>query len=160
MSPVKTSFPCPVCARPGQLSLASTPVRWQCPGCDHVVELAGPVDPALPCCVLCGNRELYRKKNFPHALGMGILVTAFLASTLTYWLYNKVLTWVILFGSAIFDGLLYLWVGDVSVCYRCQAHYYGVSPDAEHRAFELTTHERYRQEQIRLRGFPDDKVTR
>ena len=38
-------------------------------------------------------------------------------------LYLKVLTWVILLGSAAFDCLLYLWVKDVIVCYRCHAHH-------------------------------------
>ena len=38
---------------------------------------------------LCGNGELYKKKDFPHGLGMAILALACLASTLTYWLYSK-----------------------------------------------------------------------
>jgi hypothetical protein len=103
----------------------------------------------LPACAICGNAELYKKKDFPHALGMAILVTACVASTITYLLYLKVLTWVILLGSAAFDGLLYLWVKDVIVCYRCQAHYRRVMPNADHKPFELSTHERYRQEKIR-----------
>jgi len=80
---------------------------------------------------------------------MGILVLACLASTVTYWLYDKWLTWAILIGSALFDGLLYLWVKDVIVCYRCQAHFRGVAANAEHKPFELTIHERYRQERLR-----------
>ena len=100
-------------------------------------------------CVVCGDHELYKKKDFPHSLGMAILVGACLASTLTYWLYDKWLTWAILIGSAAFDGILYLLVKDVIVCYRCDAHYRGVPATAEHKPFELTIHERYRQEKIR-----------
>jgi hypothetical protein len=142
-------LPCPVCTTPGRLS---TDVReWRCPSCDHIARLpeAG-LTPALPCCALCGNAELYRKKDFPHALGMGILVGALLASTVTYYLYDKVLTWVILLGSAAVDGLLYLLVGDVVVCYRCGAQHRGAAIDPQrHRPFELTIHERYRQEKLR-----------
>ena len=49
-------------------------------------------------------------------------------------------------GSALFDGLLYLWVGDALVCYRCNAHYRGFQAAAHHQPFEITTGERYRQE--------------
>jgi hypothetical protein len=104
---------------------------------------------SLPACVLCGGTELYKRKNFPHGLGLAILTAACLVSFVTYGLYEKWLTWAILIGTALFDGLLYLWVGDVVVCYRCQAHFRRLSPSPEHRPFDLATAERYRQERIR-----------
>ncbi len=113
-----------------------------------MLQLPAP-DPALPVCVVCGNHELYKKKDFPHSFGMAILVGAFVASTITYFLYEKWWTWAILIGSAAFDGILYLLVKDVIVCYRCDAHYRGVAAAVEHKPFELTIHERYRQEKIR-----------
>jgi hypothetical protein len=144
---VDIRFPCPVCDHPARVA-SSGPAEWRCPRCDHILKLPAP-DPALPACVVCGNHELYKKKDFPHALGMAILVGACLASTVTYFLYDKWLTWAILIGSAAFDGVLYLLVKDVIVCYRCDAHYRGVPATAGHQPFELTTHERYRQERIR-----------
>jgi hypothetical protein len=142
-------FTCPVCECPGRLEVSRL-AEWHCPQCDHLFSPAGAsVDPTLPTCVLCGNTELYKKKDFPHSLGMTILVLACLASTITYAWYDKWLTWAILIGSAAFDGLLYLWVKDVIVCYRCQAQYRGVSANPEHKPFELTSHERYRQERLR-----------
>jgi hypothetical protein len=146
---VNISFSCPVCDRPGRLSLPG-PSDWQCPQCDHLLPLPADVDPALPACVVCGDHELYKKKDFPHSLGMGILVLGILASTITYALHEFWLTWAILIGTALFDALLYLWVKDVIVCYRCQAHYRGVvAVNPAHKPFELTTHERYRQERLR-----------
>ena len=51
---------------------------------------------------------------------------------------------------AAFDGILYLCVKDVVVCYRCGAEHRGGQVDpARHAPFELTVHERYRQEKIR-----------
>jgi hypothetical protein len=145
---VNIRFECPECDCPGRLEVPGT-TEWQCPQCDHLLRLTDIPDPALPACAVCGNAELYKKKDFPHGLGMGLLVLACIASTITYWFYDKWLTWAILIGSALFDGLLYLWVKDVVVCYRCGAHYRGL-PTAEHKPFELTTHERYRQERIRM----------
>jgi hypothetical protein len=142
-------FDCPICEHPGRLDVPGRE-EWQCPHCDHLLRLpAANLDPALPACAICGNGELYKKKDFPHGLGMAILVLACLASTVTYWLYDKWLTWAILIGSAAFDGLLYLWVKDVIVCYRCQAHFRGALAQPGHKPFELTIHERYRQERLR-----------
>jgi hypothetical protein len=100
-------------------------------------------------CRVCGDRELYKKKDFPHWLGLTILTAACLGSIIPYWLYHQWLTWTILIGSALFDGLLYRWVGDVIVCYRCQAQYRGFQATDEHKPFELGIAERYRQERIR-----------
>ena len=104
----------------------------------------------LPCCPVCGNHELYKKKDFPHWLGLNLLTFACVLSFFTYLWYEKWLTWAILIGSAAFDGLLYLWVKDVVVCYRCGAEHRGLGPEGEKVApFELTVHERYRQERLR-----------
>lgn len=100
-------------------------------------------------CVLCGNPELYRKKDFPHGLGLTILTVACLGSIIPYWLYHQWLTWTILIGSAAVDGMLYLWVGDVVVCYRCDAHYREVVDSAQNKPFDLGIAERYRQERLR-----------
>ena len=140
-------FACPDCEHPARVDVC-TPHDWQCTGCDHRQHLDA-AEPALPRCVVCGNHELYKKKDFPHWLGMTILVVACLASVLTYLWYEKWLTWAILIGSALFDGILYASVGDAIVCYRCGAHYKGFAKTLPHRPFELTIGERYRQEKIR-----------
>lgn len=141
-------FECPACQRTARARGVERPVDWQCPACDHRLHLKA-AGPDLAECVVCGCPELYKKKDFPHWLGMAILVTACLASVYTYLWYEKWLTWAILIGSALFDGLLYLAVGDAVVCYRCDAHHRGLKATDAHRPFELATGERYRQEKIR-----------
>jgi hypothetical protein len=146
---VNVSFACPECDYHVRLELP-TFAEWQCPGCDHAITLANPApSEQLPACALCSNAELYKKKDFPHWLGLTILTVACLGSVIPYWLYHQWLTWTILIGSAVFDGLLYLWVGDVVVCYRCNAHHRGLTPGPEHKPFELGIGERYRQERMR-----------
>ena len=39
---------------------------------------------------------------------------------------------------------------DVLVCYRCQARHRHTPLDGRHERFNLETHERYRQEALRL----------
>ncbi len=140
-------FPCPTCDRPARLTLLG-PCAWQCPACAGKLQVEE-VDQALAACSLCGSRELFKKKDFPHWLGLTILTVACLASVFTYNWYEKWLTWAILIGSALIDGLLYLCVGDAIVCYRCGAHFRGFHAGAGHKPFELTIAERYRQERMR-----------
>jgi hypothetical protein len=125
-------------------------VEWQCPGCDHLqaVDLAT-TGAAVDLCAICGNHELYKKKNFPHWLGISILAAAslcFLVLNAVYWQW---LAWAVLIGSALIDGILYLMVSDVIVCYRCGARYSGFPTGSSHSPFELTVAERYRQERLR-----------
>jgi hypothetical protein len=123
---------------------------WQCPRCDREVRTNRPAQESeLHTCMLCGNAELYKKKDFPHWLGLTILTVACVGSIIPYYLYHQWLTWTILIGSALVDGLLYLWVGDAIVCYRCNAHYRGFGSLPEHQPFELGIAEKYRQERIR-----------
>src|SRR5260221_809378 len=113
-------FLCPSCERPARVRLGAA-TDWQCQGCEHRQHIEA-APPELPCCVLCGDHELYKKKDFPHWLGMTILVVACVSSVYTYFWYDKWLTWAILIGSAVIDGGLYLMVVDAVVCYRCTGH--------------------------------------
>ncbi len=142
-------FVCPVCECPGRVEVPG-PASWQCPRCDHVIVITPPGDDGkVHACAVCGNAEIYKKKDFPHWLGLTILSGACLASVVPYYLRYPSITWAILIGSAAFDGVLYLCVGDVSVCYRCGAEFRGFPVNAEHKPFELTVGERYRQERLR-----------
>jgi hypothetical protein len=99
--------------------------------------------------MICGNFELYKKKAFPHWLGLSLLTVACLAFLVLNGTRQPWWAWAFLLGSALVDGLLYLWVGDVVVCYRCGAHHSCPSAGAGHQPFELIIAERYRQERLR-----------
>jgi hypothetical protein len=144
---VKLIFACPACERPAATSV-DQPSDWQCAACDHRLHLNA-AETTLPSCVVCGSHELYKKKDFPQWLGMTILLVAIALSTVTYWSYQKWWSWAFLIGSAIIDGVMYLMVGDVIVCYRCAAHYRGAAGNDAHHPFEITIGERFRQERIR-----------
>ena len=153
-------FACPACGQPARVQL-STPCDWQCLGCDHRLHLTAPADDkGLTACLLCDNPELYKKKDFPHWLGLTILTVACLGSIIPYWLYHQWWTWVILIGSAAFDGLLYLWVGDVVVCYRCRSEYRGLPRANAYQPYELGIAERYRQERIRREQLQGSRKSR
>lgn len=145
---VNVTFACPVCDVPDSVAI-DHPIDWECVNCDHRMRLSAAL-PSLPACAVCGNHELYKKKDFAHTLGMAILIIAIVLSTVTYYWYEKWWSWSFLIGSAIIDGVMYLMVGDVVVCYRCDAHHRGFLPNDAHEAWEITIGERYRQERMRL----------
>jgi hypothetical protein len=148
---VNIRFACPNCERPASLSFPG-PSTWQCPACDHALSLH-----ADAACPVCGNGELYRKKDFPHWLGLSILTVACVAFLALKAFYHQWWAWVVLIGSAVFDGLLYLCVGDVVVCYRCGAHLRGLPPEPAQPPFDLGIAERYRQERLRREQLAAEK---
>jgi hypothetical protein len=75
--------------------------------------------------------------------------TAILFSTVAYALWQPLLALAILMGFALIDALLYLFMRDVSVCYRCAARHAGFEPATAHETFDLEVAERYRQERLR-----------
>jgi hypothetical protein len=91
---------------------------------------------------------MYKKKDFPHGLGMIILVGGFVASTIFWLNYQITLAWCVLIGTALFDTVLYFLVGDVVSCYRCGAEHRGLTP-APHAPHDQGVEERYRQERLR-----------
>jgi len=64
-------------------------------------------------------------------------------------MYQKNLAWAILLGSAAIDLVLYLIVGDVIICYRCQARHTGLPRQKSYDPFDLAIAEKYRQERLR-----------
>ena len=68
-----------------------------------------------------------------------------------FWYYRLPLwTYGVLFATALIDVVLYLTVGNVLHCYRCQAQYRGIPGLENHEPFDLETHEKHRQQLIRL----------
>ena len=144
-------FACPRCDQPQRVELPASQ-ECQCRNCSHQLPLSAPVvtdRKPLTECVACGNKQLYRQKNFPQWLGLSILALACSAFFILSGLYLRNLAWAILLGSAAFDGLLYLIVGDALVCYRCQARHTGLPRHKSYDPFELAIAEKYRQERLR-----------
>ena len=73
-----------------------------------------------------------------------------LLSTIAWMQYMPVTAIGVLLGFAFVDLMLYTFMPDVLVCYRCAARFRHAILSKHHPRFNLETSERYRQEAARL----------
>jgi hypothetical protein len=149
---MNVTFRCPHCDQIGRADFDATSRALACPSCQKSWALPGGAvaDEKLWQCVVCPSTELFIRKDFSQKLGVAIVVFGFVISSI-FWYYRMPLwTYGVLFATALIDVVLYLVVGNVLHCYRCQAQYRGVPGLENHGAFNLETHEKHRQQLIRL----------
>jgi hypothetical protein len=161
---MRITYACPACHATVSQAGAESARSLVCSACGAVVEVpaeaigwssagGGPGEPGtgLPVlrrCLVCPGTELFARKDFPQRLGVGIVVAGFAASCVTWAWQLLVPTFAILFATAAIDVVLYLLMPECLTCYRCGARYRGAS--GPHGGFDLETHERHRQQRIRL----------
>lgn len=148
--PVVLTFRCPRCQQPvRQRVLAGQGVR--CGACDWTRTCpAEDIEGGQPArCLVCGCNDLWRQKDFPQRLGLLMVGTGIVLSTVAYALWQPALSLGILMAFALVDFLLFVFMRDVLVCYRCGARHGGFEP-ASQATFDLEVGERYRQERLRL----------
>jgi hypothetical protein len=162
---MRITYACPACHTTVSRAGAETAATLVCPACAGAVEVPadaidwvnaaggagepGTGEPLLRRCLVCPSTELFARKDFTQRLGVGIVVAGFAASCVTWAWQLLVPTFAILFATAAIDVVLYLLMPECLTCYRCGARYRGAG--GPHGGFDLETHERHRQQRIRLR---------
>lgn len=144
---MNVTFACPNCGRTVRRHFTESTDRLECPECGKGVEVeadavAGDV---VRKCLVCPSRDLFVRKDFPQRLGVALVAVGVVGSSIAWYHADLWWTFGILFATALADVLLFLFVGDALMCYRCEAQYRGVSDMESHGQFELETHEKYRQ---------------
>jgi hypothetical protein len=79
-----------------------------------------------------------------------MVVLGAVLSTIAFALYMPLTALGVLLAFALVDLLLFTFMKDVLVCYRCHARYRDARLEDDHPRFNLETAERYRQEAARL----------
>lgn len=145
------TFACPKCERTSRSPLERG-IAVVCPACDWKQVTSARVSSAAPLdeCLVCGCKELFIRKNFSQRIGVAVVVIAATSSAIAWAYYMLYTAFGILFAAALLDLYLYFTVGNLLQCYRCNAEYRGLPPLDDHEAFSLETHEKYRQQAIRL----------
>lgn len=150
---MKVAFACPHCDATTQVEFSSNTTELACVHCGQKLETAqgAVVAEKVDRCLVCGSQELFIRKDFSQRLGVAIIATGFIASTITWFYYWRIATYCILFGSALLDVVLYFMVSNVLECYRCHSQYRGIPGLDTYEPFSLEVHEKHRQQEIRTR---------
>lgn len=146
------TFACPACDQAARVALEPAARELVCPHCKQPLRIPeGAIEEGrVTRCLVCPSTDLYVRKDFPQRLGVGIVAVGIVGSSIA-WAYTMIpLTFAILFATALVDVVLYALVGDALMCYRCDAQYRDLPGLEGHEAFDLETHERYRQLAARL----------
>jgi hypothetical protein len=141
------TYLCPVCEQTVRSELTEEDETLACPACGDAREIPTEAigQGRLEHCLVCPSTELFVRKDFPQRIGVGIVVLGFIASSIAWGYYKVVWAFAILFGVALIDVALFLFVGEALMCYRCHAQYRGFRDRGRHGQFNLETHERHRQ---------------
>jgi hypothetical protein len=149
---MNVTFACSRCDQAARVDVPGSADSLACPHCQGRIQFPHGAwsHGQLSRCLVCPCTELFLRKDFPQRLGVAIVSVGFLGSTIA-WYYHWIFTaYAALFATALLDVVLYFFVGQALVCYRCQAHYRQVAGLDLHSPFSLETHERYRQQAARL----------
>ena len=149
---MKIVFTCSSCQRSVRDHSESGTMTLTCPHCSTSRPVAATAWEAgqLRCCLACGNSDLWRQKDFPHAIGLAIVVLSIVLSTIAWAQFEPNWAMGILVAFALVDFALYSLMKDVLVCYRCRARHRLDQPISDRERFDHEKAERYRQEAIRL----------
>lgn len=151
---MELTFLCPHCGAIGGVVSLEAAGTATCPECLRVRDLHAEAvrDGTLHSCAWCATEDLYLQKDFPQGLGLFIVIAGFVVSTIFWYYVMPIPALSVLLVSALVDMVLYYWVPDVTICYRCLGQHRGVgtSPDGRFLPFDLSTGERYRQERLRI----------
>ncbi len=131
------AFACPKC---GKETTAGLDGRGTCTGCG--TETALDLSPglregrAVDRCPACAGEQLYVQRDFNQKAGLAVVVVGALLAPFTPYYASL---WV----AATVDAVLYLLLPEITVCYRCQAHFRGFPRNPKHEAFDLHIAEQY-----------------
>ena len=147
---MNVTFRCPHCEQLARVEVEASGRGLGCPHCQAQWAFSNDSPERVTRCLLCPSTELFVRKDFSQPLGIAIVVIGFVASSIFWYWRMPLWTYAVLFGTALIDVILYLTMGDLLECYRCRAQYRNVQGLGDHPSFNLETHEKHRQQRIRL----------
>lgn len=141
-------------------------IHFGCPRCDGEIAITPAVSGPIACphcrqdltlprhlktetagrvstCICCGHSDLYVQKDFNRRAGLAIVVAGIAVSLYFFAQNAPMFAMGALAMTALLDFLIYLLVGEVTVCYSCHAVYRGFERNPEHEPFDLKKLEKY-----------------
>jgi hypothetical protein len=101
------------------------PASWSEPG-----------RPMVERCPACGSALLYVQRDFNQRAGLAVVVVGALLAPFTPFYASLVV-------AVLIDAALYLLLPEITVCYRCHAHFRRFRRNPAHGPFDLHLAEQY-----------------
>ena len=137
MRPLEIAFSCSAC----KAEVTAAPgAPATCAACGGVTTLE--VAPALRdggpvfACPACGSQKLYVQRDFNQKAGLAVVIVGAALAPFTPF-YSSLIV------AALVDAGLYAMLPEITVCYRCHAHFRGFARNPAHEAFDLHLAEQY-----------------
>jgi hypothetical protein len=134
---LEIAFSCRGC---GQETTVGASGESACAACAHHNLLDMPAAMkergAIDSCPACGSRQLYVQRDFNQKAGLAVVVVGAVLAPFTPF-YSSLIV------AALIDAGLYALLPEITVCYRCHAHFRGFARNPSHQAFDLHTAEQY-----------------
>jgi len=131
------AFACPSC---GREAVAGLDGAGRCPACGAEAALEMPArvheDRVLERCPACGSKQLFVQRDFNQKAGLAVVVVGAVLAPFTPYYSSLV-------AAALIDAALYAVLPEITVCYRCHAHFRGFARNPQHAAFDLHIAEQY-----------------
>jgi hypothetical protein len=131
------AFACPRC---GSEATSALDGRGRCPSCsaETLLDLSPSLcnERIVDRCPPCAGEQFYVQRDFNQKAGLAIVILGGALAPFTPYYAS-------LFVAAAVDAVLYALLPEITVCYRCQAHFRGFARNPRHNAFDLHLAEQY-----------------
>lgn len=135
--PPEIAFACASCGGEARAGLDGQALCLSC-GAETLLQPSSSLveERVVDRCPACGGEQLYVQRDFNQKVGLAVVLLGAALAPFTPF-YSS------LFAAALLDALLYAILPEISVCYRCQAHFRGFVRNPKHKAFDLHLAEQY-----------------
>ncbi len=131
------AFRCPRCGAEAESGLDG---RGRCAACGAETTLtltsSARDERIVDRCPACDGQQLYVQRDFNQRAGLAIVVLGAVLAPFTPFYSSLVV-------AALVDATLYAVLPEITVCYRCHAHFRGFQRNPRHAAFDLHLAEQY-----------------
>jgi hypothetical protein len=133
----EVAFRCPSC---GGEATSGLDGKGRCAACgtaaDLVLSASLRESRIVDRCPSCAGESFYVQRDFNQRVGLGIVVVGGILAPFTPF-YSSLIV------AALVDTALYLVLPEITICYRCLAHFRGFKRNPKHEAFDLHVAEQY-----------------
>jgi DNA-directed RNA polymerase subunit RPC12/RpoP len=85
-------------------------------------------DTAVDRCPACAGEDFYLRKDFDPKIGVATVAVAVAISAVFYYYDQDFIAYAVLAAAALLDFVVYRFLKEVTVCYRCHAEFRGSYP--------------------------------